>query len=89
MSKIGMKYFVLKPKGSSVYADAARLAMLKYAEVIEKYDAELAKELNDWVFDETPQCPSQEQIPQHVREELDDIAKNPQGSVGRSKATTS
>ncbi len=44
-----MKYFVLKPKGDSIHAQASRLAMLTYANVVRAHDPELAKELEKWV----------------------------------------
>jgi hypothetical protein len=45
-----MKYFVLKPKGTSVHAEASREAMFTYAEVLRHYkeDIELARELETW-----------------------------------------
>lgn len=57
MAGLQMKYFVLKPKGTDKYAEAARKAMNTYAAVIGRENKELAKELNDWVFNETPQAP--------------------------------
>lgn len=50
-----MKYFVLKPRGADKYAEASRKAMNTYAAVIGRKNKKLAKELNDWVFDETAQ----------------------------------
>ncbi|MEM7165997.1 MAG: hypothetical protein AAF581_11055 [Planctomycetota bacterium] len=47
-----MKYFVLKPKGTSPYAVASRKAMRAYAKHIKKWDRELAAELQDWADDE-------------------------------------
>jgi len=55
MTGLQMKYFVLKPKGETKYHNASRLAMTAYADAIEDENPELAKELRDWVFDETPQ----------------------------------
>ena len=45
---IFLKYFVLKPKGTDIYARASRIAMNKYAEIIEEDDPELAKHLYEW-----------------------------------------
>lgn len=52
-----MKYFVLKPRGTDVFAAASRKAMIAYAKHIEANaeDQEaraLAKELFDWIFKE-------------------------------------
>ncbi|MDA3780460.1 MAG: hypothetical protein PF487_09635 [Bacteroidales bacterium] len=49
MVELKMKYFVLKPTGTDLYAGASRLAMLEYARVIEPENPELAKELREWV----------------------------------------
>jgi hypothetical protein len=50
-----MKYFVLKPRGKArkdLWAFASQEAMLRYAQVIESEDTELARELETWVWDE-------------------------------------
>lgn len=47
-----MKYFVLKPKGNDVYAQASRKALRAYADFIVKYDSELADSLYKWARDE-------------------------------------
>jgi len=44
-----LKYFVLKPRGNSPHADAARVAMLAYMRAIFDHDPELARELGEWV----------------------------------------
>lgn len=44
-----MKYFVLKPRGRSHHAEAARAAMLAYARAIGDHDPELAQGLGEWV----------------------------------------
>ena len=49
MDGIKLKYFVLKPKGTSAYAIASRSAMLEYAKSIEPYNQKLANDLTDWV----------------------------------------
>ena len=46
------KYFVLKPRGDDVYAEASRAAMFRYSELIEKTDPELAYALSHWAFEE-------------------------------------
>jgi hypothetical protein len=43
-----LKYFVLKPKGKDIYANASRQAMFAYAKVIEKENPEFAKDIVDW-----------------------------------------
>jgi len=46
-----MKYFVLKPKGTDIYARASRAAMLAYASMMGRKEGnqELANDLHDWV----------------------------------------
>ena len=41
--------FVLKPRGNSPYANAARVAMIAYMRAIFDHDPELARELGEWV----------------------------------------
>lgn len=48
-----MKYFVLKPKGTDEYAEASRRAMSAYADHIEEFDPEFARELSQWAVTET------------------------------------
>jgi hypothetical protein len=48
MNGLMMKYFVLKPKGKDIYAQASRKAMRVYADYIEKENQEFAKELHEW-----------------------------------------
>lgn len=47
-SGLRLKYFVLKPQGSSTHARASRKALLAYAKVIEQENATLAKDLYAW-----------------------------------------
>jgi len=49
MSGLMMKYFVLKPHGTDIYAQASRQAMRRYAEEIESVNSELAQDLIAWV----------------------------------------
>jgi hypothetical protein len=44
-----LKYFILKPKGNNIYAKASRLAMLRYAEVIDIDNPIFANDLRRWV----------------------------------------
>ena len=48
-----MKYFVLKPEGDTVHAEASREAMRTYAEVLRHYKTEegMARALDMWAFD--------------------------------------
>lgn len=43
-----MKYFVLKPRGSSPYHHASRAAMYAYADAIEDENDQLAEDLRMW-----------------------------------------
>ncbi len=43
-----MKYFVLKPAGIDLYAQASRRAMRTYAALIDLDNPEFAKELREW-----------------------------------------
>lgn len=44
-----MKYFVLNPSKTDSYGEASRDAILAYAHSIEPFNAELAKDLREWV----------------------------------------
>ena len=48
MEGLQMKYFVLKPKGKDIYAEASRKAMRVYASHIERENPEMTKQLRDW-----------------------------------------
>ena len=52
MTGLEMKYFVLKPKGNTVYHRASREALRTYAAVIEEVNEPLAQDLCQWA-DET------------------------------------
>ena len=47
-----MKYFVLKPAGDDVYAQASRVAMSTYATYIDEFNPQLADEMRKWVESE-------------------------------------
>ena len=47
-----LKYFVLKPKGSDIYAQASRNAMLEYARSIKEANPNFAEGIRSWVNDE-------------------------------------
>lgn len=49
MQGLVMKYFVLKPGGTDVYAEASRDAMLAYASAVQYDNPALARELTQWV----------------------------------------
>ena len=51
-----IKYFVLKPNGSSEYSKASRAAMLAYADAIEKTNKRLSNQLIDWAIVELNLC---------------------------------
>ena len=57
MVGLKMKYFVLKPEGSSFYAEASRAAMMAYAIEIAPHNVDLAKSLRDWVAEERDKNP--------------------------------
>lgn len=52
MSRLKMKYFVLKPKGDDIYARASRKAMRVYASTIQQEDSQFAHELRAWADEE-------------------------------------
>jgi len=56
MNKEGliMKYFVLKPAGNNIYAQASRKAIRAYARHIIGENEQFADELNAWADRETP-----------------------------------
>ena len=43
-----MRYFVLKPEGNTPYHKASRAAMLRYADMIEKENPQLANDIKNW-----------------------------------------
>ena len=47
-----MKYFILKPAGSSIFAFASRRAMQTYARTIQEYHPTLAGDLFKWADEE-------------------------------------
>jgi hypothetical protein len=49
MPGLEMKYFVLKPKGDDIYAEASRSAMRIYASTIQALNPGLAHDLMSWV----------------------------------------
>ncbi len=48
MSKLTMKYFVLKPRGKGIHAMASRAAMHAYARVIRQAHFEFSEEIAQW-----------------------------------------
>lgn len=52
MPGLQMKYFVLKPSGDDIYAEASRQAMDLYAAIIEDCDPSLCDALRSWVGEE-------------------------------------
>jgi hypothetical protein len=59
MKGLKMKYFVLKPKGTDIYAYASRMAMRTYANIIIEENPELANDLLDWAYKENPTLPKE------------------------------
>ncbi len=49
MDGLIMKYFVLKPKGNDIHAQASRMAMKRYAYYIQNDNPKFAAELIEWV----------------------------------------
>lgn len=47
-----LKYFVLKPAGIDIYAQASRRAMRSYAALIQSDNEQFAKELRTWADEE-------------------------------------
>lgn len=54
MEGLILKYFVLKPKGTDVYAKASRKAMRTYAFEIMDENPAFAHDILDWADRETP-----------------------------------
>ena len=54
MDGIQMKYFVLKPHGNNKYAEASRVAMRNYANIIIEENPQLANDLWKWADKEVP-----------------------------------
>jgi len=52
MPGLQMKYFVLKPAGSGKYAEASRIAMLAYADIIKSENLDLFLDITKWVQEE-------------------------------------
>lgn len=51
-----MKYFVLKPAGESLYAEASRLSLYAYAREIRSLNPTLADDIVKWVDLEVVKC---------------------------------
>ena len=52
MTGLFMKYFVLKPRGGDIYAEASRAAMHSYAKFIKKDNPVFAEEIINWASTE-------------------------------------
>jgi len=55
MNEPQMKYFVLKPRGTDVYAKASRAAMRSYANIIRRDNVALSDALREWADREQAQ----------------------------------
>jgi len=53
MRGLTIKHFVLKPRGNTQYHRASRIAMNAYARSIRKENCVLARDLEEWVAEET------------------------------------
>lgn len=49
MAGLEMRYFVLKPRGSTQHAVASREALETYADHIESTNPQLAADIRDWI----------------------------------------
>jgi hypothetical protein len=61
-----MKYFVLKPRGTDVYAKASRRAMRTYAALIEGENPVFARELRAWADSEFESAVKDGMLDAHV-----------------------
>ena len=52
MPELHMKYFVIKPKGTDIYAKASRTAMHAYVRIIKEENPKFAEELAAWASSE-------------------------------------
>lgn len=59
--ELQMKYFVLKPRGTTAYAAASRKALRAYADAIQTTNLELAIGLRVWSIEAAPQPEGGEQ----------------------------
>jgi hypothetical protein len=61
MSELLMKYFVLKPRGTDLFARASRAAMFRYAKEIMEQEPIFSKQVWDWAAKEMAeaQCPDE------------------------------
>ncbi len=70
MSGLEMKYFVLKPKGSDVYARASREALMAYSRFIKDENPKLSEDISKWVLEEEGNSNMEEVEIEISREEL-------------------
>ena len=57
MDGLMMKYFVLKPSGTDIFAAASRRAMSAYADTIAEENPEFARDIREWVGREWVKTP--------------------------------
>lgn len=69
MSGLLMKYFVLKPKGNDIYAQASRKAMRAYATHIREANEELSDQLRSWADAEQATALYPDDPPEQHKEE--------------------
>lgn len=61
-NRLKLKYFVLKPNGTDIYAKASREAMRTYANVIEDIDPIFHDDLKEWISYEELYNQNQERL---------------------------
>lgn len=61
MTGLEMKYFVLKPRGTDIYAQASRKAMQVYARIVAEENKALATDLLEWSYNEADRALKEEQ----------------------------
>ncbi|WBC28402.1 terminase large subunit [Rhodobacteraceae phage LS06-2018-MD05] len=75
MAGLKMKYFVLKPEGNDIYAEASRMAMREYANTIASVNIEFATEIKEWVTAIDPEREQENELLPDVRLSYLDKAK--------------
>lgn len=62
MAGLIMKYFVLKPKGTDIYAQASREALRAYARTINNANPHMADDLHNWTVREAEAAREREKV---------------------------
>ncbi len=74
MDRLMLKYFVLKPAGDGIHAQASRKALRAYANVIRNDDVELSDELREWAS-----CENAEAYARSIRRTNHDTVEKHEG----------